>query len=89
MWQSASVMLGVKVGHQLSFLGFLESDSLETEVCFGWVQASDEVCRLFDFGRCYRTERMGRDLLDWCSHWGIRFLVCIHGGNAFTVGDMG
>ena len=42
-------MLGIKVGHQLSFFGFLESDSLETKVCFGRIQASDEVCRLFNF----------------------------------------
>ena len=88
VWQSTSVMLSVKVGHQLSFLGLLKSDSLETEVCFGWVQASDEVCRLFDFCRCYWTERMGRDMLDWCGHWGIRFLVCRHGGSALTVGIM-
>ena len=82
--QSASVMLSVEVGHQLSFLRFLERDGFETEVCFGWVQASDQVCRPLDFRRCYGTERMDRNLLGWCCHWSIRNLFCRHDGAAFT-----
>lgn len=78
-------MLSIKVGDQLSFLRFLESDGFEKEVCLGWVQASNQVCRLSDFRRGYRTERMGRTLLGCCSHWGIRYLFCRHDGNAFTV----
>ena len=76
-------MFSIKVGQQLSLLRFLESDGLEKEICFGWVQASNQVGRLFDFRCRYRTKRMGRNLLGWASSWGIRDCFCRHDGNVF------
>lgn len=64
-------MLSVKVWDQLSFLRFLEGDGFEKEVCLGWVQAPNQVCRLIDFRGGYRTERMDRILLGWCNLWEI------------------
>ena len=83
-------MLSVEVGHQLSLLRLLESDGFETQVCFGWVQASDQVCGPLDFRRRYGTEWMGRDLFGWCCHWAIGYLFCRHDGDAFhREGSMG
>ena len=64
-------MLSVQIGYQKRFVRFLESDGFETEVCLGWVEASDEVCGLCDFGRSYWAERMGSNVLEWCGHWRV------------------
>ena len=84
-WQSCSAMLSIEIGDQLSFVRFLKSDGFETKLRPGWVQALDQVCRLLDFRSGYWAERVGRNLLDWSCHCGIRYhLICGHDGNSLA-----